>query len=96
MLAPTLEQVVGRSGVRFLGADQYACEAAKWRRERPQLRSVFDELDTYIYELAHPKLFDTSRAEAVLGGPVLREDPLAVLYGGDEPLRRRRLRVEAS
>ena len=80
--------------VRYLGVDQYAWEVAKWRRERPRLVGLYDELECFIYELAYPKVFDTKRTEASLGRPVTTEDPLVSLLGeGASPAER--VRVEA-
>ena len=60
--APTLEN---RRAVRsrFLGEDQFRWALSKWRHERPRLAPVYDELASFIFELAYPKVFDTSRAE---------------------------------
>jgi thioester reductase-like protein len=83
-LAPTLGDIVDAFGVRYLGEEQFAWELGKWRHDRPRLAPVYDELASFIFELAYPKVFDTSRCEAALGGPVQHEDPLAALLGGDE------------
>ena len=81
--APTLGDVVGRFGVRFLEEEQFAWAVSKWRHENPRLASAYDELASFIYELAYPKIFDTSRSEAALGGAVTTEDSLASLHGED-------------
>ena len=60
--APTLGDVVGRFGVRFLEEEQFAWAVSKWRHENPRLASAYDELASFIYELAYPKIFDTSRS----------------------------------
>ena len=64
----------------YLEIDRYAWQLSKWRHERPHLGVVFDRLDSFIYELAYPKIFDTTRAEAALGGPMTKENPLASLH----------------
>lgn len=87
-LAPTLGDIVDPFGVRYLGEEQFAWELSKWRHERPRLAPVYDELASFIYELGYPKVFDTSRCEALLGRPVPIEDPLAALVGSEEPVRR--------
>ncbi len=84
--APTLDDIVGSFGVRYLAEEQFAWELSKWRRERPRLAPVYDELASFIYELAYPKVFDTSRCERALEGPVRSEDPLASLLD-DESFR---------
>jgi nucleoside-diphosphate-sugar epimerase len=89
--APTLGDIVGPFGARFLTEEQFGWEVSKWRRERPRLAPVYDELASFIYELAYPKVFDVSRAEAALGHAVMLEDSLASLLGedqaADEPVR---------
>ena len=87
--APTLGDVVGRFGVRFLEEEQFAWAVSKWRHESPRLASAYDELASFIYELAYPKIFDTSRSEAALGGAVTMEDSLASLHGEDAVAGRR-------
>jgi len=82
--APRLGDIVDAYGVRYLGEEQFAWEVSKWRHERPRLAPVYDELGSFIFELAYPKVFDTTRCEAALGQPVQTEDPLAALVG-DEP-----------
>ena len=67
------------SDVRYLGIDQFAWQVSKWRHEKPRLAGLYDELECFIYELAYPKIFDTTCTEAALGGPVASEDPLASL-----------------
>ncbi len=79
--APKLGEIVDAFGVRYLGEEQFAWELAKWRHERPRLAPVFDELASFIYELAYPKVFDTSRCEAALGASVRTEDPVSALVG---------------
>ena len=79
--APSLGDIVGEFDPRYLGEEQFAWELTKWRHERPALARMFDELECFIYELAYPKTFDTTRCEAALGGPVRREDPVAALVG---------------
>jgi long-chain acyl-CoA synthetase len=81
--APNLGDVVGRFGVRFLEEEQFAWALTKWRHESPRLASAYDELASFIYELAYPKVFDTSRSESALRGPVTTEDSLASLHGED-------------
>ena len=88
--APALSTVVGRFGVRFVHEQQFAWEISKWRREKPRLRPVYDELESFIYDLAYAKIFDTSRVEAALGGPVVVEDPVASLFREDPAAARRR------
>jgi nucleoside-diphosphate-sugar epimerase len=86
--ALTLDDVVGAFGVRYLDEAHFRWALAKWRRERPRLGLVYDELESFIFELAYPKVFDTTCAEAALGGPVTIEDPLASLLGDvPEPAR---------
>ena len=78
--SPTLASIVEPvSDVRYLGIDQFAWQVSKWRHEKPRLAGLYDELECFIYELAYPKIFDTTCTEAALGGPVAREDPLASL-----------------
>ena len=78
--SPTLASIVEPfRDVRYLGVDQFASQVAKWRHERPRLTRLFDELECFIYDLAYPKLFDTARIEAAVGGPVATEDPLVSL-----------------
>ena len=78
--SPTLASIVEPYGdPRYLGVDQFAWQVSKWRHERPRLAGLFDELECFIYELAYPKIFDTTCTEAALGGPVTMEDPLASL-----------------
>ena len=60
--------------MRYLGIDQFAWQVSKWRHEKPRLAGLYDELECFIYELAYPKIFDTTCTEAVLGGPVVSED----------------------
>lgn len=79
--ALTLGAIVEPYGVRFLAEEQFAWELAKWRREKPRLAPLYDELSTFIYDLAYPKVFDTRDAEAALDGPVTAEDPLVLLHG---------------
>ena len=81
--APTLGDIVGRFGVRFLEEEQFAWAVSKWKHENPRLASAYEELASFIYELAYPKVFDTSRSEDALGGPVTVEDSLASLHGED-------------
>jgi long-chain acyl-CoA synthetase len=79
--APTLEAVVAPiRAIDYLDADQFAWQAAKWKRQRPTLASLYDRLDTFLYELAHPKIFDTARAEAALGAPAVTTSALASLH----------------
>jgi thioester reductase-like protein len=82
--AARLGDILEAFDVRYLGEDQFAWELSKWRHERPRLGPLYDELGSFIFELAYPKIFDTSRSEAALGGPVREEDPLASLFGGEE------------
>jgi long-chain acyl-CoA synthetase len=78
--SPTLGSIVEPFwDVRYLEIDQFAWQVAKWTRERPRLAHLFDQLEGFIYDLAYPKLFDTTRIEAALGGPVVTEDPLAAI-----------------
>jgi long-chain acyl-CoA synthetase len=77
--APSLGDVVGGFGVRFVSEEQFAWELTKWRHERPRLAPVFDELESFVFELAYPKIFDTTRAEAALGHPVTAANPLVSL-----------------
>jgi long-chain acyl-CoA synthetase len=79
--APTLGRIVGPFGPRFLGEEQFAWELSKWRHETPRLAPVYDELASFIYELAYPKVFDTSRVESALGGAVSTRDPVLSLLG---------------
>jgi hypothetical protein len=81
--APTLGEIIKEFDVRFVGAERFAWEVAKWRRERPRLTQVYAELESFIYDLAYPKVFDTSTVEAALDRPVVREDPLASLLAHD-------------
>ena len=89
--APTLGDIVEPFGVDFLGEDQFHWALSKLRHERPRLAPVYDELASFIFELAYPKVFDTSRAEDALGGSVTRTSPLASLLGTEvdaaEPVR---------
>lgn len=85
--APRLGEIVGPFGVRYLGEEQFAWELSKWRHERPRLAPVYDELASFIYELAYPKIFDTSRCEAALGASVRSEDPVFALAGGERSTR---------
>lgn len=87
--APRLGDIVDAFGVRYLGEEQFAWELSKWKHERPRLAPVYDELGCFIYELGYPKIFDTSRCEEALGGPVRTEDPLASLLDGEESVRTR-------
>ncbi len=93
--SPTLGSIVEPfRDVRYLGVDQFAWEVSKWRHEKPRFTGLYDELESFIYELAYPKIFDTSRTEAVLGGPVTTEDSLASLLGeGPAVAERARLGV---
>ena len=88
---PSLADIVEPFGVDFLGEDQFRWALSKWRHERPRLAPVYDELASFIFELAYPKVFDTSRVETALGGPVVRSSPLASLLHTDvdaaEPVR---------
>jgi thioester reductase-like protein len=78
--SPTLASIVEPFGdLRYLGVDQFAWQVSKWRHEKPRLAGLFDELECFIYELAYPKIFDTTCTEAALGGSVTMEDPLASL-----------------
>ena len=80
--SPTLGSIVEPfRDVRYLGVEQFAWEVSKWRHEKPRFAGLYDELESFIYELAYPKVFDTTRTEAGLGGPVTSEDPLAALLG---------------
>lgn len=79
--APRLGDIVGPFGVRYLGEEQFAWELSKWRHERPRLAPVYEELESFIYELAYPKIFDSERCERALGGPVRHEDPVSALVG---------------
>lgn len=81
--APTLGDIVGRFGVHYLEEEQFAWSVSKWRHENSRLASAYDELASFIYELAYPKVFDTSRSDSALGGPVTTEDSLASLHGED-------------
>ena len=55
--SPTLASIVEPvSDVRYLGVDQFAWQVSKWRHEKPRLAGLFDELETFIYELAYPKI----------------------------------------
>jgi long-chain acyl-CoA synthetase len=79
--APTLEQVVAPiRAIDYLEADRFAWQVAKWKRQRPTLASLYDRLDTFLYELAHPKIFDTTRAEAALGAPATTTSALVFLH----------------
>ena len=78
--SPTLASIVEPfHDMRYLGVDQFAWQVSKWRHEKPRLAGLFDELERFIYELAYPKIFDTTRSEKALAGPVTMEDPLASL-----------------
>ena len=83
-LAPRLGEIVDGFDVRYLSEEQFAWELSKWRHERPRLAPVYDELESFIYELAYPKVFDTSRCEDALGEPVPRQDALASLLDVEE------------
>ena len=76
-------------GVRFLEEEHFRWTMSKWRHERPRLAPVYDELASFIFELAYPKVFDTTLAEAALAGPVTVEDSLASLLGETTPTRER-------
>jgi hypothetical protein len=80
--------------VRFLDEAQFRWELSKWRRERPRLGPVYDELASFIFELAYPKIFDTTQAEAALGGLVTTEDSLASLVG--DPVAPERARASVT
>jgi CDP-alcohol phosphatidyltransferase/Male sterility protein len=84
--APKLDDIVAPYGIRYLGEEQFAWEISKWRYERPRLAQVYDELASFIFELAYPKIFDTSRSESALGETVRLEDPLAALLDDDSGL----------
>jgi hypothetical protein len=86
--APTLEDVVSPiRTIDYLDADHFAWQTAKWKRERPQLSTLYDRLETFLYELSCPKLFDTTAAEAALGGPAAITDALTALHE-TQPARR--------
>ena len=87
--APSLGAIVEPYGVRFLDEEHFCWTMSKWRHERPRLAPVYDELASFIFELAYPKVFDTSSAEAALAGPVTVEDSLASLLGETTPTRER-------
>jgi thioester reductase-like protein len=87
--APSLGDIVAPFGVRFVEEEQFRWELSKWRHERPRLGPVYDELASFIFELAYPKIFDTTRVEVALGGPVTTEDSLAALVGEPIPERAR-------
>ena len=80
-LAPTLGDLVDPYGVRYVEEEQFGWELTKWAHERPRLASAFRELESFIPELAYPKVFDTSRVEALLDGPVRTQDPVGALLG---------------
>jgi long-chain acyl-CoA synthetase len=80
--APSLGDIVNPFAVSFLGEEQFRWALSKWRHERPRLAPVYDELASFIFELAYPKVFDTTTVEAALGGPVPRSSSLASLFGG--------------
>ena len=80
-LAPSLGEIVDGFGVRFLDEGTFRWTLAKWRHEKPRLAPVYDELASFIFELAYPKVFDTACAVAALGAPVKTEDSLAALRG---------------
>jgi nucleoside-diphosphate-sugar epimerase len=92
--APCLGEIVEPFGVRFLDEAQFRWELSKWRRERPRLGPVYDELASFIFELAYPKIFDTTQAEAALGGLVTTEDSLASLVG--DPVAPERARASVT
>lgn len=87
--APRLGDIVDQFGVRYLAEEQFGWELSKWKHERPRLAPVYEELASFIYELAHPKVFGTSRCEAALGEPVRREDPVVALVGDEDRVRAR-------
>jgi nucleoside-diphosphate-sugar epimerase len=92
--APSLGEIVAPYGVRFLDEEQFSWTMSKWRHERRRLAHVYDELASFIFELAYPKVFDTTEAEAALSGPVAVQDSLASLLG-ETTATRERVRAEA-
>lgn len=91
--APTIGAILEPfHDVRYLSVDQFAWEVSKWRHEAPRRSRLYDELESFIYELAYPKVFDTTRADVELGGPVTTVDPLATLLGEGPSVVRRALR----
>jgi nucleoside-diphosphate-sugar epimerase len=84
--APSLGDIVGPFGVSYLSEEQFRWALAKWRHETPRLAAVYDELASFIFELAYPKIFDTSCVEIAIGRSVAEDDPLVSLLGHAEAL----------
>jgi long-chain acyl-CoA synthetase len=77
--APGIDEVVAAAGappVRHLGREAFRAELETLRERNPRAARHYDALATFVEILSYAKIFDTSMAEAVLGGAVRRSDPL--------------------
>jgi nucleoside-diphosphate-sugar epimerase len=80
--APYLNELMRAAGapeVRFADEETFAYELDGLRRAHPEAAALYDRLSTFIGIVAHPKIFETAAAEAALGRPVRRRDPLAAV-----------------
>jgi long-chain acyl-CoA synthetase len=78
--APSLAQLMEAAGahpIRYVGEAAFDRELARLRRVNQGAASSYDRIDTFIRIVAYPKVFRNEAAEASLGGPVARRDPLA-------------------
>jgi hypothetical protein len=89
--APLLAELMDTAGappIRYVGEKAFDLELARLRRANRDAAPSYDRIDTFIRMVAYPKVFRNEAAEAALGGPVARRDPLEAVRELFPELRR--------
>lgn len=90
--APELNELMRAAGapaVRFADEEAFERELERLGRDHPKAAASYDRLAKFIGIVAYAKTFETSAAEAALGGSVSCRDPLAAVDALFRPPRRR-------